>query len=311
LVSICTFTTCFSTYGGAIYLNDSSAEIIDCTITACQASYGCGVACEGGGAPTITGTSISPTYSAITGGGIYLDGVDATITSCILDACLASDSGGGIACINGSSPRLTHCIISNCTATTSAGGLLSTAGPSLITLTDCAIYGNSCTNSVGGGVFFNVGCDAVLANCTLADNTAGGNAGGIYCYQSTLDFTDCIIWGNSCGSLGNQIMAAGTPTDTFVTFDYCCLPSHAQDNNRFGGGGLITELGMCVNGDPLFVTVPNGDYYLSQTPLQGSDSPCLDAGSDLAANLGLDTRTTRTDEAVDSGTVDIGFHYAP
>jgi hypothetical protein len=104
-------------------------------------------------------------------------------------------------------------------------------------------------------------------------------------------------------------MAAGTPTDTFVTFDYCCLPSNAQDPNRFGGGGLITELGTCVNGDPLFVTGPNGDYYLSQIPLQGSDSPCINVGSDTSWNLGLDTWTTRTDEIGDGGIVDIGFHY--
>jgi hypothetical protein len=184
------------------------------------------------------------------------------------------------------------------------------SGPSLMTLTDCAFLGNS-TSSTGGGLFFSTGCDAVFANCTIADNTAGGNAGGLYCYQATLDLTDCIVWGNSCGSLGSLLMAAGSTTDTFVTFDYCCLPSQAMDSNRFAGGGLMTELGTCVNADPLFVTGPDGDYYLSQTPLQGSDSPCLDAGSDAAANLGLDARTTRTDEAADSGFVDIGFHYAP
>jgi hypothetical protein len=187
--------------------------------------------------------------------------------------------------------------------------LYSTASPALITLTNCAIIGNSCTGA-GGGLFFNAGSDAVLANCTIVDNSAGGNAGGLYCYQCTLDLTDSIIWGNSSGSLGNQLMAAGSTTDTFVTFDYCCLPSNAQDAGRFAGGGLITELGTCVNADPLFVTGPKGDYYLSQTPLQASNSPCINAGSDTSWNLGLDTWTTRTDEIGDGGIVDIGFHYA-
>ena len=44
---------------------------------------------------------------------------------------------------------------------------------------------------------------------------------------------------------------------------------------------------------------------------QGSDSPAIDAGSDTAANLGLDTRTTRTDSVTDTGTVDLGYHYLP
>jgi hypothetical protein len=39
------------------------------------------------------------------------------------------------------------------------------------------------------------------------------------------------------------------------------------------------------------------------------DSPCLDTGSDTAANLGLDLLTTRSDEQVDTGLVDRGYHY--
>jgi hypothetical protein len=64
-------------------------------------------------------------------------------------------------------------------------------------------------------------------------------------------------------------------------------------------------------GDPLFVTGPSGDYYLSQIAAgQASDSPCVDAGSDLAASLGMAHLTTRTDHVPDRGVVDIGYHYA-
>jgi hypothetical protein len=250
--------------------------------------------------------------TAINGGGIYLYGVDALITSCIIDNCHASNAGGGIVAINGASPMLTHCIISDCTATTSGGGLYASSGPSTITMINCAIHENRCTTDAGGGLFFNSGSDGILTNCTIGDNNSDGNAGGLYAYQCTLDLTDCIIWGNAAGaaSFGNQLMAAGSPAQTYVTFDYCCLPSNAQDSKRFGGGGTITELGTCVNADPLFWIGPLGNFYLSQTAAgQGSDTPCLDAGSDTAANLGLDARTTRSDQVPDAGTVDIGFHY--
>jgi hypothetical protein len=35
----------------------------------------------------------------------------------------------------------------------------------------------------------------------------------------------------------------------------------------------------------------------------------MDAGSDSAANLGMDIFTTRTDEVGDKGIVDMGYHY--
>lgn len=65
--------------------------------------------------------------------------------------------------------------------------------------------------------------------------------------------------------------------------------------------------------DPLFVSLPseeNGNYHLSQqASMQVLDSPCVDAGSDTAAKLGLGNRTTRIDKVGDTGTVDVGYHY--
>jgi hypothetical protein len=68
-----------------------------------------------------------------------------------------------------------------------------------------------------------------------------------------------------------------------------------------------------IHTDPLFVTGPLGDYYLSQTdandPNQTVDSNCVDAGSDLAIDVGLHLYTTRTDEVFDTNMVDMGYHY--
>ena len=65
--------------------------------------------------------------------------------------------------------------------------------------------------------------------------------------------------------------------------------------------------------DPLFVPVAQerkGNFCLSQRASgQDSESPCVDAGSSTAANLGLQRSTTRTDNAGDTGMVDIGYHY--
>jgi hypothetical protein len=65
-----------------------------------------------------------------------------------------------------------------------------------------------------------------------------------------------------------------------------------------------------IAADPLFVTGPLGDYYLRQQDAgQVLTSPCVDAGSDAAANLGLDVFTTRTDGIGDTRQVDMGYHY--
>jgi hypothetical protein len=65
--------------------------------------------------------------------------------------------------------------------------------------------------------------------------------------------------------------------------------------------------------DPMFVPVAQerkGNFCLSQRASgQDSESPCVDAGSSAAANLGLQRSTTRTDNAGDTGMVDIGYHY--
>jgi predicted outer membrane repeat protein len=61
-----------------------------------------------------------------------------------------------------------------------------------------------------------------------------------------------------------------------------------------------------IGKDPNFVV----GYYLSQIAAgQDINSPCVNAGSDLASVLGMDTYTTRTDGIFDANIVDMGYHY--
>ena len=63
--------------------------------------------------------------------------------------------------------------------------------------------------------------------------------------------------------------------------------------------------------DPLFVTGPLGDYYLSSVEAgQEADSPCIDAGSTSASIASVGNLTTRTDSEFDADIVDIGYHYS-
>ena len=106
------------------------------------------------------------------------------------------------------------------------------------------------------------------------------------------------------------------------------LASNLFENNIFwvtSGNGAIQNTGLGtfnyndysatvlpgtgnISSNPLFVN----NYHLSHIAAgQGSNSPAIDAGSDTAANLGLDTRTTRTDSVTDTATIDLGYHYLP
>ena len=67
-----------------------------------------------------------------------------------------------------------------------------------------------------------------------------------------------------------------------------------------------------IDADPLFLSGPLGDYYLSQIAAgQLLNSPGLNAGSDLASAFDLDQWTTRTDGVGDFGIVDMGYHSVP
>ena len=210
-------------------------------------------------------------------GGSHPNYTHATITNCTITGNSADSYGGGLYDCYG---VITNCTITGNTADWGGGGLAYCNGA----ITNCTITGNW-ASEYGGGLHY---CDGAITNCTITGNYAGFRGGGLYNCSAAI--TSSIIWGNTAYS-GDQLYGSSTPT-------YSCI-----QGSTFGGMGNISD-------DPLFVTWPLGDYYLSQTAAgQGADSPCVDAGSDTATNLGMDKYTTRTDKVADDGLVDMGYHY--
>jgi hypothetical protein len=174
-------------------------------------------------------------------------------------------------------------------------------------ISNCIIAGNStgkggngdAADGGAGGNGAGIACTSgIVSNCTVTANKTGpgrdeqtpqGNGGGIYCGNETT-ILDSIIWDNSPDGL----------------FGHDCNNisySDIQDGNCTGSSGNISA-------DPLFIFAPLGEYYIRQAAAdQGFDSPCVDAGSDMAADLGMDIYTTRADKLRDQGIVDIGYHY--
>jgi len=129
-----------------------------------------------------------------------------------------------------------------------------------------------------------------ITGCTL---TGAAKAGLALRQQASPQIVNSILWGNHQSFLVESAKAS---------LRHCCVQ-----------GGTPTEVsdqGGNFNKDPLFSRGPGGGFHLSHTESgQKTNSPCVDAGSQLAAFQGLDEFTTRTDQTRDTGTVDIGFHY--
>jgi hypothetical protein len=140
-----------------------------------------------------------------------------------------------------------------------------------------------------------------LMNCLFAENSATDGRALACDYRyghlaSVVEMTNCILWDG-----GDEIW--NNDRSTITVSCSCVQDENPNDDTVYPGEGNIDD-------DPLFVPGPAGCYYLSQTAAgQAVDSPCVDTGSDTATNLGVDTMTTRSDEGVDTGVVDIGYHY--
>lgn len=100
----------------------------------------------------------------------------------------------------------------------------------------------------------------------------------------------------------SSAIALLTPSTPIYVEENCTIIGVVRDANDT----WIIDDNNNIFKDPNFVL----GYYLSSTDaLQDFNSPCINIGSDTAANLGLGTYTTRTDGVNDTGIVDLGYHY--
>lgn len=230
-----------------------------------------------GGAVTLVDNRFSGNYGADHGGAIFFEdtqGSTATSTIC-------SSNASGI------------------------GGAIAVGGTSNVVLENLLLVGNEAVGLVsfiglsqgyGGAIAVTGASVAQIRSATILGNTAyqgfdgPGTGGGVHS-GSTLTvptlLASSIVRGNSAGA------------DPQVGPNIAVTYSDIQ-GGAFGTGNF--------DADPLFVAGPNGAHYLSQLAAgQGVQSPCVDAGDPSASPLA--GTTTRTDEAPDAGTIDVGFHF--
>lgn len=265
------------TRGGGIGCIRSSPRIRDNLIVRNQATHGGGIYCKNGSSPIIENNIISGNLAGY-GSGIYCcDSSSPVVKNNIISDNTDYHGGGGVYCDESSAPK----IINN------------------------LIVGNSAT--LGAGIYYHDQSPPTIENNTISANTAK-YGDGIYCATSqdrdgrgellasfagsedTATIRDCIVWGNGDDSRG------ASDDDGLYRDLYCCSAVYSCIEQEEEGEGNIHD-------DPMFVTGLFGGYYLAPS------SPCIDAGSRSAEEAGLSDRTTQADGTLDTGAVDMGFHY--
>ncbi len=153
-----------------------------------------------------------------------------------------------------------------------------------------ALIINNTSRGIGGN--YTLG---TFQNCTIDSNGVGivANVGG------TIALTDCIISNNTT----NLTVGAGSS----LNLNYCLQYNNGTTNAASANTNAL------ASANPNFATGTAATGYIGDMTyfLNQSTSPCKDAGSDTAANLGMDAHTTATDATLDSSTVDVGYHYEP
>src|SRR5262249_10678880 len=209
------------------------------------------------------------------------------------------NSAVGIKCSNAVGGTATH----NVSYGNGQEGVLyaSTGVASNATIFNNLIYGNGLNNQGKFGITLGSGSGNVVGNNTVyGHNTGGimlGTNSGMPVYATVINN---IVTNNLVGikELGNS-----TYTGT-ATVDYRDVYGNSTNYSLNSSTGTVVGSNS-ISVAPGFLDATNKDFRLGRIASgQPADSPCIDKGSDTAANIGLTTRTAFTDKYPDTGRVD-------
>jgi parallel beta-helix repeat protein len=237
------------------------------------------------------------------GGGMYLFSSEILVTNNFVVANTASN-GGGIA-MNGI--HFVGTIHGNVIMDNSAhwgGGLYTLNAGANPTLSNNLVTGNHADS--GAGMLCDYLSTPQLTGNTIVGNTATRRGGGLSCFGGAdVTVTDSIFWGNQA-TYGYQLDLGSRYQPSVLTISHSDIEGGRPDVFVAPNCTLDWGEGM-IDQDPLFVSGPLGDHYLSQVAAgQPETSPCVDAGDPSGDPP---EGTTRTDERPDTGVTDMGFHY--
>ena len=288
----------FYTYGGGVYLKDSSPTLKNLIIKNNTGNIG-----GGGGlfaynaSPTLTDITFENNFSDDVGGAIYArQGSNLIINDCFFknnqaefggacylrdesvpiftnvefDSNIAASTGGAIVLKDDANAIFNNTYFSENISEGLGGGIyINDASPNLYY---CQFsYNNS---SSGGAFYIRNNSNPMLENVTLGYNSAGMNGDAIYLRDgSDLIIKNSIIWGHN-----DPIYFRDSGSDVSLEISYSNLEFGQQGVDENNNGDLIWGQGM-LSSEPYFCNGPGEVFTLRE------NSSCLLA-SDINGLIG-------------------------
>ncbi|MHC4499590.1 MAG: right-handed parallel beta-helix repeat-containing protein, partial [Planctomycetota bacterium] len=167
------------------------------------------------------------------GAGIYCFESSPRISNCVVRANFAHETSGNASAIlcQAASPQISDCIIINNTSSLDSSTIALNNGSNAM-LEDCTIV-NNWAGGFGGGVHCSSSAPTIVT-CLISDNYAYYFGGGISCEQSDAIIEDCTIARNSVDiAEGGGIACWGGESQPRIT--HCRI----TENRSNGSGGGI------------------------------------------------------------------------
>ncbi|MBU1628225.1 DUF1565 domain-containing protein [bacterium] len=292
--------------GSAIYCSNPDANIIDCVISENVSEMNSCICIFGDSASVnMFNCEISNNIQEGNDGSIIFFAKSSVVKNCLIAGNITNSGyGSGILC-SGYSPVIQDCQFIGNSAYDGGGIYCCASSP---TINNCLFENNNAV--YGGGISIDQNSHPKIINCLIVNNSAN-DYGGISCLNnSSFNLKNSTIVSNNAQNSDGIYIANGH----YALISNCIV----WENSIYGRANVTysdIEGGYEGNGniddDPIFVSGPRGDYYLSQiTAGQDIDSPCIDAGSEMPI-MGFNPKDyiTRTDGVGDAGVVDMVYHY--
>jgi hypothetical protein len=240
--------------GGAVYCDNASVLFDYCIFTNNSAGLG-GAIFWTGGTPEIYGCTFADNSVTDSGGGLYLEYTDGSVTGCNFEGNLSEKGAGVLAYAPTTTTTFTECgFFSNIakSATLGGGGVFceNQAAPTFI---QCRFDGNDAT--YGGGAYLSSNTEATFTNCEFEDNWATNYGGAAFCYDEFTEFS-------GCGFLFNQTGTGGGGALYFMKSDSDIGTSWFYMNEASWGGAIGAEENalVAITGCTIVENITHGAY---------------------------------------------------
>ncbi|GJM25166.1 MAG: hypothetical protein DHS20C16_15810 [Phycisphaerae bacterium] len=328
--SNCDFLNNESRFGGGIYVGESNPTFHRCRFENGVAVAGGGIHNTRGSQPLIDECIFRENRSVQAGAITNELFSDATIQNSVFESNHADASNLAGAILNvDSNPLVIDCVFRLNTAGALGGAVHNLRGTNT-RFVHCWFEGNHVTlGSSRGGAVSNQNSIIFVENCLFMDNEVLLDGGALYAVTSEISVQSSTFVGNRAQTGGainilrgvvhveNSILVENQAINgsqvavidnSSADFAHCNLEGGPDGIFQFAST-LTFGAGM-LDADPMFVETFAFSHLLSQSAAgQLQDSPCVNAGSIGAMDLGLNLRTTRTDGLGDDGVVDMGYHH--